>query len=292
MTRRNLFTHAVLLSALSIPFTACGDPKADDGENMDDDDDDGDDDDGGDDDDAGDDDDDGGTGTGTGEDPNACVPGIMDCEDDFKCQPYVKEDGACCVDADSCVPIMGDKQFGEACTRTRYNDDCGKDLFCFAGTSGKEGAGKCKQLCDGTSPDSCEAKGMPEATCIPFNDGKLPLCEVECHPLRPACEDGDGCYWGGSQYLCSTPDPEAGKGKDGDDCYTVQSCNPGLACVAAANLEGCESMYCCTTFCDLEDTDGAACTGAEACVAFHDPEDAETDPQWLDIGICALPEDE
>lgn len=244
-----------------------------------------------DDDDAGGDDDDDDDGTGTGEDPNACVPGIGDCEEGMKCQPYVKEDGACCVDADQCVALMGDKAHGEACTRERYNDDCGKDVFCFAGTSGKEGAGFCKQLCDGTLPESCADKGMPEAQCVPYNSGKLPMCEVPCHPLRPTCEEGQGCYSAAGMFICARPDPEPGKGKPGDDCHTVQSCNPGGVCILAANLEGCESDSCCALFCDATG-ESTECTAPHTCVAMFAEDDPEVDPQYLDVGFCGLAADD
>lgn len=243
----------------------------------------------GDDDDApgNDDDDDGSTGTGTGADPNACVPGVDDCEDGFKCQPYVKEEGACCVDANQCVPVQGTKAYGEPCTRERYNDDCGRDLFCFAGTSGKEGPGFCKQLCDGTNPDSCADKGLPQAQCIPYNNGVSPWCETPCHPLRPACEDGEGCYAVLNTFMCARPDPEPGKGKPGDDCNTVQSCNPGAACIYADFLVGCESEQCCTIYCDATG-DGSECTAPAVCRAMFSEDDAGIDPQHLDVGYCGL----
>lgn len=293
-THRLCDTPTVALLATALMFTACS--PADDAQGSDGDDPSGqadDDDDGaGDDDDDGqpgdDDDDDTGTGGTGGE--NECVPGVGDCPDGQKCQPYVKEDGNCCVDADKCVPVTGNKKAGEDCTRERYGDDCEKDAFCFAGTSGKEGAGYCKQLCDGTDPESCVELGMPNAICQQFNNGKLPLCEIPCHPLRPTCDEPTACYWGGGGlFLCSRPDPEPGKGKDGDDCYTLQSCNPGLTCQAAAGLEGCDSDYCCTPFCDATGS-AAECAAPETCVAMFTPDDPEIDPQYFDVGVCGLAE--
>ncbi|TPV95659.1 MAG: hypothetical protein B7733_08815 [Myxococcales bacterium FL481] len=228
--------------------------------------------------------------TDASEDVNACVPGVMECDAGMKCQPYVRAGGdPCCVNADTCVPIEGNKQVGEACERHRLGDDCGKDLFCFAGTSGKEGPGVCRQLCDGVNPDSCADKGLPEATCISFNQGKLPMCEIECHPLRPACPAGQGCYWSGAQYTCTSPDPGPGEGDDGAACHTIQSCNPGLICALAQVLEDCPSEMCCSPYCDLAGLDGNVCTGAEVCTPLHDLDALDTDPLWLDIGVCSLP---
>ena len=111
--------------------TACDDAKGEgEGEgSQGDDDDDG----GGDDDDdaAGDDDDDGEGDDDDGGNNNQCNPGLGECPEGEKCQPYVKEDGACCTDATQCVPLTGDAQAGEDCIRERYSDTCGIDLFCF-----------------------------------------------------------------------------------------------------------------------------------------------------------------
>lgn len=290
-TRSDRYLSLILATGLTTSLAACGDSKADDDKTADPGDDD--DDAGGDDDDdagGGDDDDDGGSGTGEGD--NDCVPGVLDCAEDEKCQPYVKEDGACCVDADLCVPVTGTKQHGEECTRERYGDDCAKDVFCFAGTSGKIGPGICRQLCDGTDSDSCADKGMPEAVCVPWNSGKLPMCEVPCHPLRPECDDGEGCYRTdvtNVPFSCAKSDPEPGKGKAGDDCYTVQSCNPGVVCMLGTALPNCESDYCCALYCDVNG-DGTECEAPAACVPFY-AEDADVDPSYLEVGYCGLAEE-
>lgn len=222
----------------------------------------------------------------------SCLPGQNDCPEGEKCQPYVSTPGECCVDAAQCVPLIGDKGVGEPCTRNELDDDCGRDKFCFAGTSGKTGPGFCKQLCDGNDPYSCAAVGLPEARCVPYNDGILPLCETPCHPLRPdACQDGQGCYPGGALgFNCNWPDPEPGKGNDHDDCHTVQSCVPGLYCASGASLEGCTSDNCCTKFCDLLGN-GSECTAPENCVSLFDDEDGAPDPSLEDVGGCVLADD-
>ena len=245
--------------------------------------DDDDDDDAGDDDDVGgdDDDDDGGdddsaSGTGEGTENNTCVPGIGDCPDGQKCLPYIKEEGGCCVDANMCVTITGDKQLGEPCSPELYSDDCAKDLYCIDGEPGVASSGHCKALCDGSDIESCVDNGIADTLCLAFNDGALPLCTSECHPLRPDCAEGEGCYWGGV-FFCHKTVFDPGKGKEGDDCGTINGCSPGMLCNVATVLEGCESSYCCTMFCDLEG-DGGECEGGEACVAMFAKDDAEADP--------------
>lgn len=291
----SIFSQATLVGSLALSLGACSsDPKADDPVASDDDDDAGDDDDAADDDDdAGGDDDDGpgddDDDTGTGDGGNSCTPGVGDCPDGQKCQPYVKEDGSPTVDAAQCVAIIGTKQHGEPCTRERYQDDCDKDVFCMLGTTGKEGEGTCYQLCDGSDPDSCIDKGLAGSVCNSYNDGILPICDTACDPIRPsACIDADGCYPFGTSFWCIPPDPEPGKGNYADDCNTVQSCNPGLYCHnPGSDVPGCESDRCCTRFCDLEG-DGTECMEPATCVAFF-AEDSDADPGLIEsVGSCII----
>ncbi len=220
---------------------------------------------------------------------DSCLPGRNDCPDGEKCQPYVSTPGECCVDAAQCVPLTGSKAVGEACTRGEAQDDCARDVFCFAGTSEKTGSGLCKQLCDAENPESCSDFGLPNATCVPYNDGVLPMCETACHPLRPdSCQAGQGCYPGGGGFNCHTPDPQPGMGKDHDDCHTVQSCGAGLYCASGAVLDACTSDSCCTTFCDVTATDGAGCLDPETCVPLFDDENAAPDPALDDVGGCQV----
>ena len=41
-----------------------------------------------------------------------CNPGLQDCPEGEKCTAYVTTPGYCCVDANKCVPIIGDGQLG------------------------------------------------------------------------------------------------------------------------------------------------------------------------------------
>lgn len=211
-----------------------------------------------------------------------CDPGLQDCPNpDEKCTGYVTMPGDCCVDANHCVPMMGMKQFGEPCTRIDGNDDCDKGLFCMTKTSGSTGEGICLEYCVVDDPSSCENGG----SCLAFNDGALPLCEEECDPLLQDCQGSQGCYPAFDRFVCAVPNLDQGGG-DGDPCYTIQSCQPGLGCVSADSLSDCQDTACCTPFCDLNEPD--PCTSPEQCTAWF--EMGMAPPGLEDVGACVVPQ--
>ena len=218
-----------------------------------------------------------------------CIPGKLDdCADNEKCSAYVMEPGYCCVDTNTCVPILGDLEFGDECTRTDMNDDCGNGLFCMTQTSGSTGMGVCLQFCDVTNATDCADKGLPDANCVSFNDGVLPLCEDACDPLAQDCANSNfGCYAVGDQgFTCTLPGFDNGLGNDADECFTIQSCKPGLICTDGASVTGCTADTCCTQFCDLSDGN-AGCTDAmEVCEAYYEPGTAP--PEYTNVGVCEI----
>jgi hypothetical protein len=230
------------------------------------------------------------------EGPANCDPGAQDCRRGQKCTGYVSTPGYCCVDDDKCVPIIGDKKYGDACTRGVDNDDCATGLFCMTRTSGDTGDGVCMAFCDINLPnpnDSCDTRGAIDGQCVPFCDGTLPLCYVPCDPLAQDCIGPQGCYGGGQSFVCTFSGHAEDEGNDNDDCYTVQSCKPGLMCAAGHGQEGCESDACCTPFCECdpdqpEGIDSPECpTEGEQCVCYF-TEDAP--PDYAHVGLCYLPD--
>ncbi|MCA9684677.1 MAG: hypothetical protein KC457_21000, partial [Myxococcales bacterium] len=164
---------------------------------------------------------------------NTCDPAEQDCPDGEKCTAYVTMPGDCCVDANKCVDIIGDHQLGDPCMRMDDNDDCAEGLFCMTVTSGSEGEGVCLAFCNVAEQD-CAEDGLPDAQCIAFNDGTLPMCQDRCDPITQDCDGQLGCYGVGNQgFVCAIPGYEDGLGNDGDECYTIQSCRPGLGCTAS-----------------------------------------------------------
>jgi hypothetical protein len=207
-----------------------------------------------------------------------CSPEAQDCPDGEKCTAYVSTPGSRIVDANKCVPIIGDQQFGDMCTREADNDDCAAGYFCMTDVSGHTGPGICLEFCDPAMPDTtCEDGG----SCFGFNDGVLPLCEQLCDPLAPSCPPGQGCYIAIGNFVCATTkEPPS---LQGEACQVIQSCEPGLACQPGP--AGCVDA-CCTPFCDT--TQPNTCPGAamgEECVqAVADPP-----PGLENVGICVVP---
>jgi hypothetical protein len=236
----------------------------------------------------------GGTGGGfVGDMPvmtNGCVPGKADdCPEGEKCSAYVQEPGYCCVDTNACVPIIGDKQWGDECTRTEMNDDCDNTLFCMTETSGSTGMGVCLQLCEQTDAGSCANAGLPNANCISFNDGVLPLCEDPCDPLAQDCDENWGCYAVGTQgFSCALPGYADGQGNDADECYTVQSCKPGLVCTEGTTVANCNAGSCCTQFCDTNQGNAECTDPGEECVPYFDAGMAV--PGYENVGVCSIPQ--
>jgi hypothetical protein len=219
----------------------------------------------------------------------ACVPGKADdCDEGEKCSAYVQEPGYCCVDTNACVPIIGDKQWGDECERTAMNDDCDNTLFCMTTTSGSTGLGVCLQLCQQAEAGACANAGLPNADCISFNDGVLPLCEDPCDPLAQDCDENWGCYAVGTQgFACALPGIEDGQGNDADECFTVQSCKPGLVCTDGTTVANCNAGSCCTQFCDTNNGNSECTDAGEECVAYF--EAGMAPPGYANVGVCSIP---
>ena len=216
---------------------------------------------------------------------NTCDPAIQDCPDGEKCTGYVVMQGNCCVDANKCVEVIGNAQLGDPCVRTEDNDDCAEGLFCMTMTSGSTGDGVCLAFCNVATQD-CADDGLPDANCISFNDGTLPLCQDSCDPITQDCDPQLGCYGVGTQgFACALPGYAPGQGNDGDECYTIQSCLPGLGCTAADVLSDCNAARCCSPYCDLSEPD--PCTQPEECVPYYEPGTAP--PGYENVGLCAVP---
>jgi hypothetical protein len=214
-----------------------------------------------------------------------CDPMLQDCRESEKCTAYSTEPGYCCVDANKCVPIIGDKKRDEPCTRLEDNDDCDKGFFCLPETtSGDTGPGTCWQFCSDELPDLC-----PDGFFCPlYGDGTLPLCYQECNPLLQDCPESTDCYDEQGVFVCR---PWHGDADDGDECHWSPECLPGLVCVHKNSTSDCEANYrCCTPICDLAATDpDAPCdvAGGEACYTYwqYGPPPAG----FENVGHCILP---
>jgi hypothetical protein len=207
-----------------------------------------------------------------------CDPYEQDCPKGEKCTSYVATPGGETVDATKCVPIIGDDLWGEPCERMAENDTCAAGFFCMTDVSGHTGTGTCLEYCQVGQP--CVYGGE----CFAFNDGVLPVCEVLCDPLLQDCPEGQGCYAAFDNFVCAMPGAAAGEGNDGDPCYTIQSCNPGLICrggTAGCPMDG----ACCTPICDMMGPPEQCIDPSEDCVQALD----NPPPGLESVGYCGVP---
>ncbi|MCH9680035.1 MAG: hypothetical protein K0V04_01275 [Deltaproteobacteria bacterium] len=207
-----------------------------------------------------------------------CDPFEQDCPKGEKCTSYVVEPGGATVDATHCVEVIGDDLWGEPCERFEDNDTCAAGFFCMTDVSGNTGIGSCLEYCSPGTP--CEFGGE----CFAFNDGALPVCEITCDPILQDCPQGQGCYAAFDNFVCAMPGAPNGQGADGDPCFTIQSCNPGLIC--RGGTAGCLMDTCCTPICELSGPPDQCVDASESCVvALDDPP-----PGLTDVGYCGIPE--
>lgn len=209
-----------------------------------------------------------------------CSPSEQDCAKGEKCTSFVSTPGGETVDATKCVPATGDAVAGESCTREAENDDCAAGFFCMTDVSGHTGMGFCLEYCD-TDVGTCEYGG----DCFGFNDGALPVCQVTCDPLLQDCSPGLGCFAAFDNFVCAQPGFPDGGGQDGDECATIQGCEPGLIC--RSGTAGCTTESgCCTPLCAISGG-GAECTDPqEMCIAALDA----PPPSLTDVGFCGIPQ--
>jgi hypothetical protein len=83
------------------------------------------------------------------------------------------------------------------------------------------------------------------------------------------------CEWDASGDVGALADP----------CEFFNTCDPGLACVAASTFADCTGAACCTPYCDLE---APSCPLPELdCAPFFEPGQAPWG--YEDVGVCLSP---
>lgn len=212
-----------------------------------------------------------------------CEPLTQDCFPTHKCVPYATQPGSSFLDANKCMPILGDKQWGEPCTLSSWHegqDDCDGDGFCWnIEWVGGEMHGTCVPFCVGSPQDLSCPLGWG---CL-FT-GAVSLCEKQCNPLLQDCPQDYGCYWEGNAFDCALVSSIAG---DKQACDEYNDCLPGFACVDKGAVPGCvgSDPNCCTPVCDWT-LDVDPCDPPRSCQAFFGP--GQAPPGQEAIGICVL----
>ncbi len=203
---------------------------------------------------------------------------------------FCPEGTKCTFDGDvgtvQCIEIIPDpKQAGDACDPGEGGsfdgiDDCDDNLLCWE--SSPDGP-ICVPFCGEEDDFTCD----PGLTCTTCQTCALGICIPDCDPLGDECPEDNVCVpLSGSNGFGCALDASMDKGAYMDECEYVNVCDPGLACVAADNLPGCEGSGCCTPFCNLNEPE---CPENELiCTAWFEPEQAPEDLKHL--GICIVPQ--
>ncbi|WAS95009.1 hypothetical protein [Nannocystis punicea] len=139
-------------------------------------------------------------------------------------------------------------------------------------------AGGCIQFEHGPTTD-----GPGQAGTTTGEDEEPPPV-VDCDPLSQDCPDGQACSLVGGDFSCIEVFVDGGLG---DPCQAAGECSPGLVCLPAGALGGCDGSSCCSPLCDVSDT-GAQCGSAsEVCAPVLTGDDVP--PMYADYGVCRLP---
>ncbi|NVB40885.1 hypothetical protein G6O69_23805 [Pseudenhygromyxa sp. WMMC2535] len=219
----------------------------------------------------------------------SCDPRRDDmCEPGFKCS-YV--DDPVIGPTNRCVPLAGEGEADELCTRVGESDTCGEHGLCWALEPGGD-TGICVDFC--SSMLSCLD---PDKVCTISNGGLLPLCLERCHPLLQDCLPSWGCYPDSNERWACDRDRSGPSGGHGDPCDCLNCCDPGLMCVPGPQVddEDCAkggALGCCAQICDLGDEgtdaeeEGPCPTPLEQCRAVYASD--ETIPGYEEVGVCRL----
>ena len=221
--------------------------------------------------------------------PEDCSTIEQDCPRGYKCMPWAN-DGSVAWNDTKCVPIVEDPSApGEPCTvvgsGTSGEDDCDGTSMCWD-VNPETNEGTCQPFCIGTDEEPTCANACD--TCPKSSDGAITLCFPSCDPLVQDCEPGQACYPNGSMFTCA-PDASPDGTTIASPCEFINVCPPGMACLDASIVPGCEVMSgCCAPYCPVGGAD--PCPGllpGTSCVPwFAEGEGPPMACQSAPPGVC------
>jgi hypothetical protein len=220
---------------------------------------------------------------------NPCTVFDQDCPEGEKCVTTLDPD----FNIYRCVPILGDKGVGEACTfdAESGSDDCDASSHCWNLEADEQGVehGECVPMCIGTRDNpSCPGQGdsCEGFECRIYGQVGYPFCVERCDPIAQDCGEGKGCFfdYGYNSFFCGVVNVP---GALGEPCEWHQECAAGLTCISAEALPECLGDYCCSSMCITGDDAGceASWSGTVCSEAFDYPM-MEGCPTH---GACVLP---
>ncbi len=216
----------------------------------------------------------------------SCDLWLQDCADGQKCTPWAS-DGSNSWNDTKCVEVAPNPHKpGEPCKAEGSGvsgiDDCELGAMCWD-LDPDTLIGTCIGLCDGSprAPTCAE----PKTFCAVSGEGVLILCLPTCDPLASDCPEGQVCVHDGQdQFACATGFP----GAVGAPCEFINTCDPGLACVASSLVPDCDpaATGCCSPYCSLS---APVCPDQnQTCTPWFEPDQAPED--YKDVGFCGLPQ--
>lgn len=224
--------------------------------------------------------------------PPMCDIWAQDCAEGEKCTAAALENPSS-WDSNICVPIVDNPDaIGSPCMLNGVgldgHDTCEFGAMCW-NVDQDTGLGVCIGFCEGDGPNqgdfSCPSQSQ---FCSPnLNDGVLPICQEQCHPLDNPCDGGnDICVYTGEGFGCAL-DASGDMAPAGTTCSFVNSCNEGLYCTPADYIPECEGTGCCSPYCYTDEPSpcGDLFPGAE-CVPFF--EEGQSPPGYETLGVCGI----
>lgn len=188
------------------------------------------------------------------EDSDACDPYLQNCAPGEKCVAYA-DDGGSSWNALGCFPVANNPgQAGDVCmvegSGTSGLDSCDIGAMCWS--TDENNTGTCVDQCQGSA--DAPYCSDPDTRCIVANEGVLALCLPVCDPLLANCPEGQRCFAVDQAFVCGPQGPGI-TAPAGAPCEDLTSCDPGLACVAAATYgPACPpgTAGCCSPYCDID----------------------------------------
>jgi hypothetical protein len=138
--------------------------------------------------------------------------------------------------------------------------------------------GGCIQFEHGPTTDG---PGEPGTT---TGEDEEPPPVVDCDPLSQDCPGGQACSLVGGDFSCIEVFVD---GAPGDPCQAAGECGPGLVCLPAGVLGGCDGSSCCSSLCEVSDSSAQCGSASEVCSPVFTGENVP--PMYADYGVCRLP---
>ena len=210
----------------------------------------------------------------------------QDCPEGAKCT-LVSEGGGW-WSGTKCVPVTGDGQPGDACLAIDPGsglDDCAEGKLCWDLDVMDQGI--CVEPCSTFDP-VVPCTDPNKFGCVVLSEG-FGLCYPGCDPLIQDCPPEDVCIPSGDLMVC-VPDASGAGGQVFDPCEFANACDAGLLCLNPSAAIECDANAggCCMPFCDLSDPNVVCPGSGVSCVSLY--EEGMAPPQYVEVGICVVPE--